>query len=68
MSNGSRIPAAEQLNAKSGEGKAEQALALMLRALALIDENMGPLDVGAHLDLAINRLRDAIGKAEQDPG
>lgn len=36
------------------------ALELMEKALSLIDANDGPNDVGAHLDLAIHRLREWI--------
>lgn len=40
---------------------ANEALDLMEKALALIDAADGPDDAGAHLDLAIHRLRDWIG-------
>jgi hypothetical protein len=33
------------------------ALSLMERALDIIDHHDGPVDVGAHLDLAIDRLK-----------
>ena len=36
---------------------ADEALHLMERALGLIDANNGPEDAGAHLDLAIHRLK-----------
>lgn len=36
------------------------ALSLMERALGIIDGHDGPVDVGAHLDLAINRLKGWI--------
>lgn len=36
----------------------DDALQLMERALVLIDRPDGPLDVGAHLDLAISRLKE----------
>jgi hypothetical protein len=39
---------------------AEAALALLEQALALIDRFDGPGEVGAHVDLAIHRLHDAI--------
>ncbi|HEV2594707.1 MAG TPA: hypothetical protein VGU01_05850 [Sphingomicrobium sp.] len=39
------------------------ALDLMVRALELLDNCDGAMDVGAHLDLAICRLRDAIHNA-----
>ena len=35
----------------------------MRRALRLIDEADGPGDIGAHLDLAINRLSELIEKS-----
>ena len=37
-----------------------EALSLMIEALELIDANQGPDDVGAHLDLAIHRLKEWI--------
>ena len=39
---------------------AKAALALLEQALNLIDRFDGPGEVGAHVDLAIHRLRDAI--------
>ena len=36
---------------------ADEALDLMEKALGLIDANNGPEDAGAHLDLAIHRLK-----------
>jgi hypothetical protein len=39
------------------EGVPGEALILMEKALALLDGNVGPEDAGAHLDLAIHRLR-----------
>lgn len=68
MSSGSRIPAAENPNAKNKEARANEALNLMLQALDLIDKNEGPRDVGAHLDLAINRLQESIEKGEDEAG
>lgn len=44
----------------SGHGAAE-ALDLMARALALLDASEVPADAGAHLDLAMHRLREWIG-------
>ena len=40
--------------------KRRQALALMRSALQLLDDAGGPVDVGAHLDLAICSLEKAI--------
>ena len=37
-----------------------EALTLMERALDIIDHQDGPADVGAHLDLAIARLRNWV--------
>ena len=52
-------------NAAASEGsnsrnQAVEALQLMQKALGLIDSNNGPPDAGAHLDIAIHRLRDWI--------
>lgn len=44
------------------------ALDLMERALELLDNCDGAIDVGAHLDLAICRLRDAIRAAGPSAG
>ena len=38
----------------------EQALTLMRESLALLDEGSAPHDIGAHLDLAICRLEEAL--------
>jgi hypothetical protein len=48
-----------------------QALALMRWALELLDLAQAPPDVGAHLDLAISRLEEAIeggGGLSNEPG
>lgn len=42
---------------KSINSSALEALQMMERALAVLDENEAPGDIGAHLDLAIERLR-----------
>ncbi len=42
---------------------ANEALDLMERALGLIDESHGPEDAGAHLDLAIHRLKAWINES-----
>lgn len=49
--------ASEGSNSKD---QAVEALELMQRALSLIDSTDGPPDAGAHLDIAIHRLRDWI--------
>lgn len=38
----------------------QSAMAMMLAALEILDEAGAPADVGAHLDLAICRLREVI--------
>jgi hypothetical protein len=45
------------------EHEGASALGLMEQALELLDRCDGAIDVGAHLDLAICRLRDAINDA-----
>jgi hypothetical protein len=46
-----------------------EAAALMRQALAILDETEAPAEVGAHLDLAIARLREHLGSAgADDPG
>lgn len=37
-----------------------EALAYMISALDLLDKGSAPLDIGAHLDLAIARLSDSL--------
>ncbi len=59
MSMPGRDPATENETGTPANGLAE-ALALMERALHLIDEHDGPADVGANLDLAIHRLKEWI--------
>jgi hypothetical protein len=62
MSTGSRDPAAADPNRTRKEVGANEALTLMLQALELLDENEGPDDAGAHLDLAIHRVKEWIAK------
>lgn len=50
-------------NATSAEAPASEALAMMVEALRLIDQNGGAEVAGAHLDLAIHRLREWIDQA-----
>ena len=45
------------------ESKLADAMALMQRALQLLDETQAPADIGAHLDLAIVRLGEATARA-----
>lgn len=44
------------------EGRWALALDRMHEALAILDESDAPAEVGAELDLAINRLADAIAR------
>ena len=41
-------------------GPMDEALRLMILALEILDREEAPGDVGAHLDLAIQRLRQAL--------
>lgn len=43
--------------------KLADAMALMQRALQLLDQAQAPADIGAHLDLAIVRLGEARAQA-----
>ena len=45
------------------ESKLADAMALMQQALELLDESQAPPDNGAHLDLAIVRLGEALAQA-----
>lgn len=42
--------------------KQAEAMLWMQQALQLLDETDAPADIGAHLDLAIARLREAMAK------
>lgn len=48
-------------NGSVSKDQAVEALGLMQKALSLIDANDAPPDAGAHLDIAIHRLRDWVG-------
>lgn len=61
MSGPTREPAQQSHSAIPEEG-ADKALALMVEALNLLDLNGGVDIAGAHLDLAIHRLREWIDK------
>ena len=54
--------AAEQANCTNREASADNALALMIDALALLDRDGGADIAGAHLDLAIHRLREWLDR------
>lgn len=45
-------------------GDVQQALGLMEDALRLLDDHDGPPDAGAHLDLAVHRLREWLQARE----
>jgi len=55
MSKSGRDPATGEKVRKPED--AASALSLMEQALGLIDRLEGPIDAGAHLDLAIERLK-----------
>lgn len=54
------------MQCKSDHGA--RALELMTEALAALDESTLPADVGAHLDMAIVRLRQYVQVPEARPG
>lgn len=60
MSITSRDTAAASASPACQGGKAQEALALMVQALEMIDASEGAGVAGAHLDLAIHRLREWI--------
>lgn len=43
------------------EEKLNEALKHLLSALQLLDDACAPADIGAHLDLALNRLKSVLG-------
>ena len=55
-----QLAAGGPVDFRNGDGAVE-ALNLMARALALLDENEAPADAGAYLDHAMHRLREWIG-------
>ena len=44
----------------------EEAMGLIVEALSLVDEADAPLDIGAYLDLARERLRTALEAETSD--
>lgn len=60
VSNNGPLAAPGSASSGNSEGLATAALGHMEQALELLDRLEGPDDVGAHLDLAIHRLRDWI--------
>ena len=63
MSTTGREVAAPNLD-PPGPGKVNQALDLMEGALRILDDHGGPHDAGAHLDLAVHRLREWLEARE----
>lgn len=59
-----RDAAAGSTDASSKDAQASEALGMMIEALRLIDESGGADVAGAHLDLAIHRLREWIDAAQ----
>ena len=53
-----------QSQTKTTDRDAAQALAHLEEALSILDELDIPADVGAHVDLAICRLRDRLEGSE----
>jgi hypothetical protein len=53
--------------AGSLEREGAEALALMKQALKLVDSFEASAEIGAHLDLAISRLRNALRDARGRP-
>lgn len=60
-----QLAAGESANFRNCDHAAE-VLGLMNRALALLDANGAPADIGAYLDHALHRLRDWIESAASD--
>lgn len=60
----SRDPAVAPQFSEPPKDKAREALVLMVGALELIDASEGAGVAGAHLDLAIHRLREWIEEQE----
>lgn len=58
-----REPAPEPSHSANPEGSADKALAMMVEALELLDLDGGADIAGAHLDLAIHRLREWIDES-----
>ncbi len=65
MSGPRRKSDSEAAEAGGPQSSADRALALMIEALEMLDRDGGSNLAGAHLDLAIHRLRDWMGK-DQD--
>ena len=50
----------------AGMEQLDEALALLRRALELVDQCDDPFNVGPHLDLAISRLEEATSKTPRN--
>lgn len=48
------------------EDKLDLALKHLSSALELLDDARAPGDIGAHVDLAISRLKDVAGRSSSD--
>jgi hypothetical protein len=59
---------AEQATLRTGEDRLLTALKHMECALELLDQAEASADIGAHLDLAICRLREALSPEETAGG
>lgn len=55
-----------QLNSEAPRcgGSLNDALAYIEAALQILDDSTAPGDIGAHLDLAMHRLREEIGRLD----
>jgi len=54
--------------ANSSEPQAARALEMLEEALAILDDTDMPSDIGAHVDLAICRLRDRLQQSGDPEG
>ncbi len=66
INSGLRAVPLARLNARNAQVQSDsmagmRALELMTEALLALDESTLPADIGAHLDLAIDRLRKRLG-------
>lgn len=50
------------------DNRLSDALDLLIDALRLLDTASAPPDIGAHVDLAIHRLRASLGSEKQQVG
>ena len=56
------VNAAADAKSRRRDQSLAKALSNMEEALHLLDEGRAPEDIGAHLDLAVQRLRETIGR------